>query len=82
MYHHRPHPTKKVEMIYMWKKFRISIPEFENLFEFSFSMQYFLEVKMIKKQLNFHFLPPGKHHVHKHSLVRACNLHIKHGKHQ
>ncbi len=27
-------------------------------------------------------LPPGKHHVHKHSLVRACNLHIKHGKHQ
>ena len=27
-------------------------------------------------------LPPGKHHEHRHSSVRECNLHMKQGQHQ
>jgi hypothetical protein len=38
--------------------------------------------KTLKRQTFFSYLPPGKHHMHGYSLVRACNLHIKQGKHQ
>src|SRR5436190_1169231 len=61
------------------------ILEFENLFEVSFSILYSLKIhkKTISAFLglsNFIVLPPGRHHEHRHSFVRECNLHIKHGK--